>query len=29
MEIYQYLLLMKDTSEFKIMLKAYGDDVLK
>lgn len=29
MEIYKYLLLMKDTSEFNIMLKAYGDSVLK
>lgn len=29
MEIYQYLLLMKDTSEFEIMNQAYGDSLLK
>lgn len=28
-EIYQYLLLMRNTKDFKIMLRAYGDSVLK
>ncbi len=29
LEIYQYLLLMRNTKDFEMMLRAYGDSVLK